>query len=260
MIKRCSLDEHGLGKLISVADYCIFMSSLHIEYVSEEEYSNIYLENITYPSFTGTVFSSDLESALNAHYLNVRLNRRFIPTPFSKSYYGIGFAYPNLWNERFHSIIEDLITGGFVNYHLEKMTKSKWNIVPTYFETENVVLNLDHLGFGFQICLIAAYLSFVTFLIEVGYFWVRNHLHRRKRKVKHEITLVKSVMPTLVTISIENLQKQPQIKSDNVTNAKQWARISRLTKCPEDEYSSDDSNTSKESILGKVFGQRVMAP
>ena len=184
------------------------------------------------------------------------MTRRFISTHFSKSYYGIGFVYQNLWIERFHDIISDLITGGLVNYHLEEMTKSKWNMLPTYFETDNVVLNLNHLGFGFQICFISAYLAFVTFLIEIGYFWVKNYCNCRKRKEKHKIIMVQSVKTASKSKSSENLQEKPSIKAD----VEKLVVKSSILKSSDDEYSSDGSNSSKESMLRKAFGKRVKVP
>ncbi|KAL7013534.1 hypothetical protein ACKWTF_015450 [Chironomus riparius] len=220
---------------------------LPIEYVSDYEYSDIYIENISDPSFKGTLFSSDLEHAMNVYYLNMPIETRFIPTPFTKSYYAIGFIFPNLWNERFKEIISDLITGGFVNYHLELMTKSKWNMIRTSFEPENIVLNLHHLGFGFQICLIFAYLSFVTFLIEIGYFSTVRYW--RTRASRHKIIMVLSASKNqkfnLNKNHCENCAEQ-LFQSD-----KQSALVS------EDENSSDDSNTSGKSMLGRAFGRRV---
>ncbi|CAG9811245.1 unnamed protein product [Chironomus riparius] len=220
---------------------------LPIEYVSDYEYSDIYIDNISDPSFKGTLFSSDLEHAMNVYYLNMPIETRFIPTPFTKSYYAIGFIFPNLWNERFKEIISDLITGGFVNYHLELMTKSKWNMIRTSFEPENIVLNLHHLGFGFQICLIFAYLSFVTFLAEIGYFSTVRYW--RRRASRHKIIMVLSASKNqkfnLNKNHCENCAEQL------IQSNKQSALLS------EDENSSDDSNTSAKSMLGRAFGRRV---
>lgn len=221
--------------------------------MSENEYTDIYLENITDPSFTGTIFSSDLEHALNSFHLNMPLHQRTIPTPFSKSYYGIGFLYPNLWNERFSEIVSDLITGGFVNYHLEKMTKSKWNMMQTYFETENVVLNLHHLGFGFQICLILAYLAFVTFLVEIGYHWTKNFCKKCSYGIRKKTKSGKEIKNSYLN---KSFQEEPKLKS-NSGNNKRLASKTHLLTSKEDEYSSDDSNVSNKSMLTKAFGKKV---
>ena len=123
--------------------------------------------------------------------------------------------------------------------------------MPTSFEPENVVLNLHHLGFGFQICLIFAYVAFVTFLAEIVYFWMRNvyesYEYGREKKGKNKIIMVLSAK------SFKGLQMKP--KSGPIENIKKLARMSSL----EDEYSSDDSNASKESVLRRAFGRRVVA-
>lgn len=93
--------------------------------------------------------------------------KRFVPVPITKSYYAVGFSYENLWNERLEEIIEGLISGGIINFHLEKYTKSKWNVMDQNIETEKVVLNMSHLGFGFQICFFLLYLAFLVFLVEL---------------------------------------------------------------------------------------------
>ena len=177
------------------------------------------------------------------------ITSRFIPSPITKSYYAFGFMYPNLWNERLNEIISDLITGGFVNYHLEKMTKSKWNLMQAQFETENVVLNLHHLGFGFQICLIFAYLAFLTFLFEIVWVWMKScwksYNHECQKRKKHKIIMVLSAKNT------HRLHLNKDKKFDKS------AQMTQHPKIADDEYSSDDSNSSKHSILRRAFGKKV---
>jgi len=84
--------------------------------------------------------------------------------------------YSNLWNERLQEIIEGFITGGIVNLHLERFTKSKWNLEKNDFETEKVVLNLSHLGFGFQICFFMTYAAFLVFLGELIVNWMKRRV------------------------------------------------------------------------------------
>lgn len=43
--------------------------------------------------------------------------------------------------------------------------------MPVHFEPEKIVLNLDHLGFGFQICFFSAYFALVTFVGELTWYW-----------------------------------------------------------------------------------------
>ena len=137
-----------------------------------KEYTDIYIENLTDPSFTGTVLTCDIEHKLHSFYKEISMPRRFVPTPISKSYYGIGFLYPNLWAERFNEIVEGLVSGGIMNFYLERMTKSKWNLMDANDDPEKVVLNMTHLGFGFQICFFSIYFALLTFVLEIIVHWI----------------------------------------------------------------------------------------
>ena len=138
------------------------------------------MKHISNPSFTGTVLTCNIEHQLNIYFSQVPIPKRFIPTPITKSFYAIGFLYPNLWNERLQEIIEGLITGGIINLHMARFTKTKWNLDNNDFEMEKVVLNFSHLGFGFQICFFMIYASFLMFLGELIVF-------RWNRKDKQEV-------------------------------------------------------------------------
>ena len=107
---------------------------------------------------------------MNIYYMRRPMTKRFIPTPISRSYYALGFVYPNLWNERLQEIVEGLITGGIINMYLERFTKARWNLEGGYFETDKVVLNLSHLGFGFQICFFVLFAAFLVFVGELFVF------------------------------------------------------------------------------------------
>jgi len=100
--------------------------------------------------------------------------RRFVPVPLTKSYYGMAFLYQNLWNERLQEIIDGLISGGIIDNFLNKKIKSRWNLMPQVFKSEKVILNLTHLGFGFQICFFVLYGSLLVFLGELFVFWITN--------------------------------------------------------------------------------------
>jgi len=147
---------------------------LNEKFLPFEDFFEIYIHNLSNPSFTGTVLTCDLEHELNIHFTQIQMPKRFVPIPITKIYYAIGFDDLNIWDERFHEIIEGLISGGIINYILEKMTKSKWNLMKVQSESEKIVLNLSHLGFGFQICFFALYAAFVIFILEFLVFWVKN--------------------------------------------------------------------------------------
>ena len=138
-----------------------------MEIASNSDYREIYFSKLFDSSFTGTILTCDIEHALNIYNSQTRIPTKFVSIPITSSYYAFGFLYPNLWNERLQEIISGLITGGIINYHLEKYTKSKWNFILDDIESEKVVLNLSHLGFGFQICFFLLYLALVVFIIEL---------------------------------------------------------------------------------------------
>jgi hypothetical protein len=100
--------------------------------------------------------------------------KRFVPIPISNSVYGIGFKYKNIFVERFDEIIQGLVTGGIMKYIVEKMTKSKWNMMDVHVKSQKVVLNFSHLGFGFQICLFALFSALVVFILEFFVFFIKN--------------------------------------------------------------------------------------
>lgn len=165
-------------------------SSLDIEYVPWDVYTKIYTENITDPLFKGTILTSDIDHAMSIFYSETPYPKRYIPIPITKSFYSFGFLFPNLWDERLQEMISKFITGGIINYFLESMTKSKWNLMQPDLESEKVILSLKHLGFGFQICFFSAYIAFLTFLGELAYFWVKEMWkHIRSKRSKRQSTV-----------------------------------------------------------------------
>ena len=145
---------------------------MNVKIVPTKQYIEIYTENLTDPSFTGTVLTCDVEHKLHNFFREISMPSRFVATPITKSPYGIGFQHPNLWAERFNEIVEGLVTGGILNYFLERMTKSKWNLMNTSDDGEKVVLNMSHLGFGFQICFYFLYVALVVFIFEMIVRWI----------------------------------------------------------------------------------------
>jgi hypothetical protein len=147
---------------------------LKIQVVPFSEFTNIYINNLTDPIFTGTVMSCDIEHDLHMHYLKTIRKKRYVSIPLTNSYYTLGFLYPNLWEERFVEIIEGLITGGIINWYLEKYTKSRWNVQTEELTSRKIVLNLSHLGFGFQICFFALYVALLVFCMEIIFGWTKK--------------------------------------------------------------------------------------
>ena len=147
------------------------------------------MNNLTDPSFTGTFLSSDVEHDISMHYLETKMAKRFVSAPIMNSYFTMGFFYPNLWDERLEEIIEGLITGGIINWHLEKYTKSKFN-AKTREYSQKVVLNLSHLGFGFQICFYMLYIALLAFCMEIviRYF-------RKKSLISNKVNINSRIVP-----------------------------------------------------------------
>jgi uncharacterized membrane protein len=120
--------------------------------------------------------------------------KRFVPVPLSNSFYGIGFEYENLFAERFDEIIQGLVAGGIMKYIVEKMTKSKWNMMDIHVKSEKIVLNMNHLGFGFQICFFTIFAALVVFILEFFVFCVIN----RSRVITSHENMKKSVRMALM--------------------------------------------------------------
>lgn len=183
--------------------------SLNEIFVSNQEYSNIYFNKLTNPSFKGTIITCDLEHALNVFYSKTPMPKRFVPIPISNSFYGVGFEFKNMFAERFDEIIQGLVTGGIMKYIVEKMTKSKWNMMDIHVKSEKIVLNLSHLGFGFQICFFALYSALVTFILEFFVFWVinRSRVITCHENAKRLITTDADTQ----TVAETNAQKQEEL-------------------------------------------------
>lgn len=110
--------------------------------------------------------------------------RRFVPVPLTKSYYAMAFVYQNLWNERLQEIIDRLISGGIIDHFLNRKLNSRWNLMPREFQSEKVILNLTHLGFGFQICFFVLYGSLLVFFGELFVFWIKNIIKNQHKSSK----------------------------------------------------------------------------
>ncbi|CAG9811075.1 unnamed protein product [Chironomus riparius] len=192
-------DENEYHKIL---DFVKRVIGLNTETVSNHVYTEIYTNKISDPSFTGTVLTCDIEHQLNIYFSQVSFPKRFIPTPITKSFYAIGFLYPNLWNERLQEIIEGFITGGIINLHMERFTKSKWNLENNDFETEKVVLNLSHLGFGFQICFFMIYAAFLVFFGELIVLW-KDRKDKLKVKLKAKPKNTPKFMPNALRRTID---------------------------------------------------------
>ena len=126
---------------------------------------------MTDPSFKGVIYTCDLEHKLDIFYSDVPATKAIIVDSITKSFYAVGFLSPNLWNERFQEIVDGLITGGIINQYMKGYIDSMNEFKFEDLKADNVILNLSHLGFGFQICFFVLYSSLLVFLIELLVFW-----------------------------------------------------------------------------------------
>lgn len=141
------------------------------------------MKNLSDSSFKGTLFTCDINHKLDIVLFGAPRHKILSSYVFPNSYYTLGFFYPNLWNERLSEIIEGLISGGIIKWKLEKWTKWKYKISSAPSENEKIVLNLSHLGFGFQICFFFNYVSFLVFLVELAIGRMQKiHDHNKKKK------------------------------------------------------------------------------
>lgn len=117
----------------------------------------------------------------------------------------MAFIYQNLWNERLQEIIGGLISGGIIDNFLNKKIKSRWNLMPQVFKSEKIILNLTHLGFGFQICFFVLYGSLLFFLGELFVFWIRNMIenqHESSKCDESDTDLVSNGIKSTLMVSI----------------------------------------------------------
>lgn len=193
------------------------------------------------PSFKGVIYTCDLEHELNTLFLNAPNLKAFTLNSITKSYYAVGFSYPNLWNERFQEIVEGLITGGIINQYLKKYKdysrKSKFDDL----KSDKVILNLSHLGFGFQICFFVIYSALVVFLIELLVFWGRIYFKNKK---------VNDIQPIQVIFIRSDVETPKKHQNDQIKNSSEQDNsiISDL-----EIY--DDSFGSDAKLLDKAFGE-----
>ena len=152
--------------------------------VPKDIYRDIYYNNLSDSSFKGTLITCDLEHDLNSYIGEISLPKRFIPTPITKSSNAFGFISPNLWNERLQEVIDGLISGGVIDHWLEEFRKSKWVLMSQTIKNLQIVLNLSHLGFGFQIWFMAIYAALVVFLMEFLVFWIKKPVKRKRKRRK----------------------------------------------------------------------------
>lgn len=228
----------------------LIFSSLNVKILEFVDYTKIYIYNTSDSSFTGTVLSCDIEHNLNMHYLKIKSpTRRFVSIPITSSYYTMGFLHFNLWEERLDEIIEGLITGGIINWYVEKYTKSKWNEM-SMESSQKVVLNLSHLGFGFQICFYALYVSFLVFLVElaVGFYGNSSRSLKDDSMPKLYIELALMVVNVVATTIV------PRIFDDSTDIDGKNLEISINLK----PQSNDVEDKAEYSLdLEEIFGEKV---
>lgn len=135
--------------------------------VSKDEYRDIFIQNLTDPSFKGTVLTCDIFHELQNFYGKMSISRRYIPVPIQKAYFGVGFSELNFLDERLNEIVEGLVSGGIINHFIEKMTKSKWNLKDETKYPRKSKLDLNDLSFGFQSCLFLLCISFLVLILEL---------------------------------------------------------------------------------------------
>ena len=182
--------------------------------------------------------------------------KRLVSIPITKSYYGIGFKYVNLWAERFQEIIEGLVTGGIVNFLLQKMTKSKWNLMKIEDHSEKIVLNLSHLGFGFQICFFALYGALLIFLMEFVVYWIKNRSRVVEKSNRGTVLIktdIKVAIATEESINQEIKAKLPEIETVFGDHVKPSSNMSSSGSVKEVDFVfgekvKDNSDLSTENV------------
>ena len=205
--------------------------------VSRDELLDMYMQNLTNPSFKGVIYTCDLEHIFNTLYMNAPNIKAFTLDSISKSYYAVGFLYPNLWNERLQEIVESLVTGGIVNQYLKKFTNVYKESNFEELKSDKIILNLSHLGFGFQICFFVLYSALFVFLMEFLVCWGGTYYKNKKVQV---------IQPIQVVFSRLNVEspKKDKFKVDSEQNT-------IINEMLDQEVNSEDDT----NLMDKAFGE-----
>ena len=78
------------------------------------------------------------------------------------------------WNEEFNEQLHFLVSSGIYNF-IRSFYDLEDQIPPQSEEIPPMVLTLDHLGIGFEVCGIVCLLSIFIFLLELLIFMLRTH-------------------------------------------------------------------------------------
>lgn len=140
-----------------------------------------------------------------------------IQSPIPDSQYGFGFVYPNLWQERLQEIMEGLVTGGFINMLFDRYTKSKWNVISNELGMDRTLIDLSHLAFVFQICLIVYYGAFLVFIGELIVKRIMIKVKRMMLEYQPEIMACRNILSKIFDPICNKLPKSWKSTSTSST-------------------------------------------
>lgn len=135
------------------------------------EFESVCTENTQNDSYVVWLLA-EKELFYNQLILNTDMCSNFnkIQTPLGYYHYIFGLSFPNLWNERLAENIKGLVSGGIVDFHFKKYERRK--IIDS--DVKIYLLDFNDIIFGFGMCFIFLYISFLVFLIEVIAYYIRK--------------------------------------------------------------------------------------
>jgi len=152
------------------------------------------LSDLSDPSFRGAYFETQTEFDLLIDATETPTPKNPIQVPFADSQYAFGFVYTNLWNERLLEIVEGLVSGGIIDMHLDRYTKSKWSLMSNELGMYRNLIGIEHLTFVFQIYVIAGYVAFLVLLGEGIIFLIEIKLKRKMLEYQIELEVCKNYL------------------------------------------------------------------
>lgn len=124
-------------------------------------------EITTNSSFKGCILDENIASLVRRNDLKANITWDILPEQVISFHYAFAFFSHHFLFPIFNEKIEQLINGGFIDFWMKHLTKTRW-ILEKPDPPEPVVLTMNHLEIGFQIWLICLLASFVIFLGETS--------------------------------------------------------------------------------------------
>lgn len=134
------------------------------------------VDNLTDSSFKGSAIANNIFVLMKAISYKGKYRWKELEHKVFSFYQGIAFPRHHYLFSTFNEKIQQLTTGGFINYWQEKWTKHR-NVTEKIPEPEPKVLDVERLSIGFQIWLIMLGISLIAFIGEIVHYWAPKLYH-----------------------------------------------------------------------------------